>query len=291
MRNWIKIIIVAAVNVALMAGCGGGREKTKTVVASFEPQAWILRQIAGDSLNVVTLLPPGSDAENYQPSTSTLKAMAEADVWFTLDSDGFESSLREASESNFPDLEIEDCTAGIEKIFGTHEDDDSFDPHLLASVGNSIIIAQNMTDKLCSLYPEDSDGFRKRSSILINGLKERDSRIHDLDIEGSKFAIRHPSLSYFARDYGLIQLPLEIEGKEASPKQMMERMEEIKRQRPGVLVIDAKHATDRDRDLADELQMMPMVVMLDGDDWLDGLERIANKLQSAGGQAETGTIE
>lgn len=287
MRNWIKIIMAFALNVVLLTGCGGGnREKTMTVVVGFEPQARMLRQIGGDSLNVVTLLPPGSDAENYQPTPSTMKAMADADVWFTLGTEGFESSLRKSAESNFPNLMIADCTDWIDKIYGTHEGEDSFDPHLLASVRNSISIARNMTEKLCEFYPERAGGMKERSEKLIGELKKTDKLISDLNISGFKFAIRHPSLSYFARDYGLIQLPLEVEGKESTPRQLAERMTEIRKQTPAVFVIDAKHASERDKDMADELGMMPMVVQLDGDAWIESLERIARKIHDEAHQPE-----
>lgn len=282
MRNWIKIIIAVAVNVALLAGCGEKREKTMTVVASFEPQAWMLRRIVGDSIKVITLLSPGTDAENYQPSPSMLRGMADADIWFTLGTEGFESTMHSSSESNFPDLEIFDVTSGIDKIYGTHVGEASFDPHLLASVRNSIIIAQNMTAKLCNLYPENASVFRNNAAELEKSLNEADERITAMGLEGKKFAIRHPSLSYFARDYGLVQLPLEMEGKEATPMQLMQRIEEIRRQNPQVIVIDAKHATERDREMADELRLLPMVVTLDDDDWLSGLKRIAFRLNEEG---------
>lgn len=275
-----------AIVCVMLTGCDSKREKTKTVVASFAPQEWMLRQIAGDSLRIVTLLPPGSDAENYQPSTSTLKDMADADVWFTLGTEGFESSLQKIANSNFPDVEIAECTDGIDKIYGTHEGEDSFDPHILTSVRNSVIVAQNMTDKLCALYPEMEDYLKGRSEVLINHFGYIDKRISRLNITGSKFAIRHPSLSYFARDYGLIQLPLEIEGKESTPKQMMQRMEEIKRQNPAIFVIDGKHSSDRDREMADELGMMPTVVMLDGMEWTDYLEKIAMHIKYEADRAE-----
>lgn len=286
MKNWIRISIVSAVSLILLSGCGGKREKTMTVVVSFAPQEWMLRQIAGDSLNVVTLLRPGTDAENYQPSPSTLKAMADADVWFSLGTVGFESSLKSTADSNFPELDIEDCAAGIEKIYGTHEGEDSFDPHLLASVRNSIIIAQNMTEKLCALYPDKADYMKDRSAKLIDRFKDVDKRISDLDIAGNKFAIRHPSLSYFARDYGLIQLPLEIEGKETTPKQLMERMEEIKQQNPAIFVIDGRHSNGNDKEMADQLGMMPMVVMLDDYGWYEFLEKIAQRMKYEAGRAE-----
>jgi len=39
-------------------------------------------------------------------------------------------------------------------------------------------------------------------------------------MENRKFMIYHPALTYYARDYGLEQFPLEIEGKTPSPAHM-----------------------------------------------------------------------
>lgn len=271
--------IIAVVLAGILAGCGSkDNGLSKTVVASFAPQEWLLRQIAGDSINIVTLLPPGNDAENYQPSPSTLKAVADADVWFTLGTDGFESSLRHSITSNFPTLFIMDCSVGIDKIYGTHDGEDSFDPHMLSSFVNSIIITRNMTEKLCEIYPEKADYFKDRSQKLIKRLSDNDELIKNLGITGSKFAVRHPSLSYFARDYDLVQLPLEIEGKEATPRQIQERIDEIIRQKPDVLVIDKAHGIERDAAVAKDLGIDTVTVELDSQAWLENLLKIAQTL-------------
>ena len=46
------------------------------------------------------------------------------------------------------------------------------------------------------------------------------------DVPNRQFAIFHPSLSYFARDYGLRQLSLEQIGKEMTPLTMQRAIEE-----------------------------------------------------------------
>lgn len=274
------LILCVALILVVLSSCGGSKDKelSLTVVASFAPQEWLLRQIAGDSINIATLLPPGSDAENYQPSPSTLKAVADADIWFTLGTDGFESSLRHTISSNFPNLIIDDCSAGIDKIYGTHEGEGSFDPHLLSSLINSITISRNMTEKLCEIYPDKADYFNLRSKELIKRLNHDDELIKNLGIDGSKFAVRHPSLSYFARDYDLIQLPLEIEGIESSPRRMQDRIDEIIRQKPDILVIDKAHGTERDVAVANDLGIDTVTVELDGQAWMVNLLKIAQTL-------------
>ena len=57
------------------------------------------------------------------------------------------------------------------------------------------------------------------------------------------FAVWHPSLSYFARDYGLEQIAVGFENKEASPAHLAEVIEEAKEDGVRVLVVQAQYDT------------------------------------------------
>ena len=46
--------------------------------------------------------------------------------------------------------------------------------------------------------------------------------------KGTAFLVWHPSLSYFARDYGLLQISVGQEGKEASVQQLQSKIDEAK---------------------------------------------------------------
>ncbi len=49
-----------------------------------------------------------------------------------------------------------------------------------------------------------------------------------LGSEGGAFAVWHPSLSYFARDYGLEQIAVGAESKEVSPRRLKEIIDEAR---------------------------------------------------------------
>lgn len=272
----------------ILSGCGSGQTDDRAAIAvSFEPQAWMLRQIAGDDFEIVTLLPAGSDPETYQPSISTMKGLGKAEAFFTLGTDGFEKSLASNIASNFPELKIVDCTDGVDKIIGTHghhahdghaHDGEEFDPHMLSSIRNSIMIADNMTRYLSVIHPEKADIYRKSGDSLMARLQAMDDSISNMDIAGTSFAIRHPSLSYFARDYGLSQIALQADGKEASPLQLRKQMEKITDSGTKVFVMEKEHSSPGDEETAKQLGLKTMEVSLNSAEWLDDLMKTANEI-------------
>lgn len=284
----MRLLSIFSIVLIILSGCSGGQTDDRPAIAvSFEPQAWLLKQIAGDDLDIVTLLPPGSDPETYQPSISTLKHLGKVDVFFTLETSGFEHQIIENLNANFPDLKTIDCSARIEKITGTHYheslDDNhnhetEYDPHVLASYKNSIIIAEDITKTLMDLYPDKAEKYRKNGEKLKMRLQAKDDSITKMGISGKSFALRHPSLSYFARDYGLTQIPLQSDSKEASPLQLRKRMEEIKESGTKVFIIEKEHASPGDKETALQLGLKPIDVSLNSNGWEEFLMKIAHEI-------------
>ncbi|MDY6954865.1 MAG: zinc ABC transporter substrate-binding protein, partial [Thermodesulfobacteriota bacterium] len=52
-----------------------------------------------------------------------------------------------------------------------------------------------------------------------------------------KFMVFHPAWGYFARDYGLDQIPIEIEGKEPTAKDLIHIIEEAKAEGIGIIFV------------------------------------------------------
>lgn len=270
----------------ILCGCSSGHKVDRAAIAvSFEPQAWLIEQIAGDEFDIITLLPAGSDPESYQPSISTMKGLGNSDVFFSLGTQGFEKSLSDNISSNFPDLKIIDCTNGITKIYGSHghsghtaNGNKEFDPHMLSSIRNCIAIAKNMTGALIELYPDKAEKFIEGSNNLISKLQAMDDSITNMNLKDKAVVIRHPSLSYFARDYGIRQISLQEDGKETSPLQLKRRLEAVKDSNPNVFVSEREHASSTDEDVAEQLGINLIQVSLNSADWLDDLMRLSNEI-------------
>lgn len=283
----MRILSILSLVLIILSGCSDGQKNDSPAIAvSFEPQAWMLKQIAGDDFGIVTLLPAGSDPETYQPSISAMKGLGKVEAFFTLGTEGFEKSLISNISSNFPELKVIDCTEGVDKIIGTHglhdhdshHDGEEFDPHMLASIKNSIRIADNLTRYMMVINPGKADVYQKAGEKLKSRMQAMDDSICNMNISGKSFAIKHPSLSYFAKDYDLTQIALQADGKETSPLQLRKQMEEIKDSGTKTFIIEKEHASPGDEETAKQLGLQTIEVSLNSADWLNDLMKTANEI-------------
>lgn len=87
-----------------------------------------------------------------------------------------------------------------------------------------IIMAANIKNALVKIDPSNQTVYNKNYIKLVNYLKQTDLQIKTIlknTPKGSKFMIFHPSWGYFANEYNLIQMPIELEGKEPKPKDLI----------------------------------------------------------------------
>lgn len=275
--------VVMLVILILFTGCAGKKESVKPCISvSTEPLAWLLAQIAEDDIEITTLIPGGINPETYNPTPGTMKALAGSSAFFTLDTPGFEKNLVNTISTNFPGMLITDVSEGIDKIYGTHaettESGDGFDPHMLNSVKNCIQIAKTMTGTLSKMYPEKREEYAQACEDLAMKLSELDSDFTAKNLKGKTILVRHPILTYFARDYGIRQIALEKEGKEPTPLQLSSQIGKIRESIPSLAVIEPTGGKSIEREIADELDIPIIEVNLATGDWIKELTRIADEI-------------
>ena len=98
-----------------------------------------------------------------------------------------------------------------------HEDPRSvLDPHAWLSPKRLALQARMVTEALKRLDPSRAKDFDLTLGELLSELDELDRRIKATlaPYRGRAFVVFHPSWGYFADDYGLTQIAIEIEGKE-----------------------------------------------------------------------------
>ena len=86
-------------------------------------------------------------------------------------------------------------------------------------------------EHLLESMPENEVLLNKNYEKFISDVVETDSAIQKILIESDRskgFLVFHPAWGYFARDYGLSQVSIELEGKEPSPGELMEQLKEAK---------------------------------------------------------------
>jgi len=95
-----------------------------------------------------------------------------------------------------------------------------------------------------------------------------------------RFMVFHPSWGYFARDYGLEQVAVEIEGKEPKPNQLRKLIEKARAENIHVIFAQPQFSTKSAKLLAGEIG--GEVVMIDNlaENWRQNMREVAEKLRS-----------
>lgn len=265
----------------LPMGCKDPSTTTKPVLAvTIAPQKYLLERIVGDRYDIVTLLSASADPETYDPAVSSLMGLQKSRIFFRVGTLGFEQAALGKIAQTSPDLKIVNCSAGIPLAEGTHGGRDGYDPHVWTSVRNARVMARNMYDALVAASPADKDYFTHRYKRLDRELASIDSTmtVWLAPHRGEAFVIRHPSLTYFARDYGLDQLSLELDGKEPTPAQMKQRLDKVKQRDAQIFFIEKGHGTDATRGIASALDLPVTEISLLDYDWKENMLNVAKAI-------------
>ncbi len=274
---WITIILVIAV------GCNSSDTEDKPVLAvSFPMQNAILKEIVGDSIDVITLIPQGSNPETFEPAVTTLRSLERASAFFTLSTPGFEQKITRQIKESGSEIQIVDCSKSIQPIPDSHGKG-SADPHLWNSFKNARAIASEMLNYLVSNDPKHAAEYKARTEKLMGRLKAYDDSVASIlrAAPSRCFVVIHPTLSYFARDYDLQQIAMEIEGKEPSPRQLSDRIETARGSQALILIHDKERDVSQANIIAHQLSLPVFSVSLNSENWENQLISIAHAIANA----------
>ncbi len=237
-NRYFSLIVAILLMTMCVVSCGVKPQEKPLITVSLQPQKFFLEKIVGDKMDVKCLLANGGNPETYEPSLTHLLNLEKSEAYFRIGNVGFETAIIERVRNNNPDLKIYDNSEGISLLIGTHGNCNHHhhghahgaDPHTWSSVKNAKIIASNMFKAVVEIDPENEKYYTLNYGKFSDSLDSLDNEITRLlaDSRGASFVVWHPSLSYFARDYGLEQISVGAEGKESSVQNMQAQLDEAK---------------------------------------------------------------
>jgi zinc transport system substrate-binding protein len=193
------------------------------VVVTILPQAEFVESVGGEKVTVTVMVPPGQDPHTYAPTFSQLVAVKQAKLYAEVGSGiDFELAYMDSIVQANRNMLVVDCSKGIELIEN--------DPHIWLSPRNAKIMVENICDGLIQVDPQDRDYYIQNENEYLAKLDKLDTDISSnlTAITNRWFIVFHPAWAYFARDYNLTQLAIEIEGKTPSPKDIADVVQEAK---------------------------------------------------------------
>lgn len=236
----IKNLIIGALAFGflawVMSACAYSRDAKKKsdskpeIVVSIPPQMFFVKAIGGDRVNVTSLLSSSADPETFEPTMSQQMAVINSQAYLPLGALPFERTITSRLRAENAKLAINDMGAGVVPLLDTHGGEGSshdVDPHVWSSAKNARIMALNTLNTLVSIDSKNEDFYRANYARLDERLDSIDrcfTKIFETANPKPSFLVSHPSLSYFARDYGLNQISLMGSGNESSVNGMISKL-------------------------------------------------------------------
>ena len=145
------------------------------------------------------------------------------------------------------------------------------------SPANGKIIAANILAALTDLDPSHADTYQTNAAGLIAEIDQVDTSIKETlaNLEQTTFMVFHPAWGYFAHDYGLEQIPVEVEGQEPSASELAGFVETAREHNIKVIFVQPSLSTEDAQAIAQEIDGEIAFIDPLAADWLANLQSVA----------------
>ena len=285
-----KLLIVVTI-LGLLVSCGTQRSKnsqnkTGIITVSILPQKTFVEKITGNDFKVNVLIPPGASPAAYTLLPSQLKDISKSSIWFRIGYIGFEHSWKDKVAEANKNMKVVNMAEGLDLIadkmeqHGDHVHIDGVDPHVWLSPVLVKQMAKTILDEVVKLKPENVEKYEANYREFIKECDEIDVELRDKlePYKGRKFVVFHPSLSYYAREYGLDQYSLESGGKEPTPQHLKSVVDLANRENIRVIYIQSEFDREHARVFAEEIDGKVVQVWPLNPEWKENLRSMTDQL-------------
>lgn len=260
------IIILTLITLAL-TGCGTPASASGTpfdqtqdksapvILTSTTILADITRNIAGDRMEVDSLLPIGTDPHSYQPTPQDVAKLAKSKL-LIINGANYEGFLQPVLENAGGERTILEASSGIHP----REEAGSIDPHMWLDPNNVIHYVENIRDGLIRFDPSGEAVYKTNADKYLRNLTELntwiDEQVQQISLEKRLLVTNHEALGYFAERYGfkVVGTVVESFSSDASPsaQQMAGLIDQIKSSGAPAIFLDAGDNTSLAQQIAAE---------------------------------------
>lgn len=186
-----------------------------TIYTTVYPLEDFAKKIGGDYVHVQSIYPPGVEAHTFEPTTKTMKQLAEADAFIYIGQgmEGFADKAKEALKNER--VRFLAAAEGIKLLDSAHqersheyEQHNDKDPHVWLDPIRSIAMAEHIRDLLIELKPEKKEVFTKNFEALKAKLEHLDQQFQAVVKKAPKkeILVAHAAYGYWEDRYGIRQL-------------------------------------------------------------------------------------
>lgn len=227
----VALVITLTAGACRNEGSAGAEDGQIQAVATYSILGDMVENVAGDGVELTTMVGPEQDAHTFESSPSDSRTLAEADLIFENGLE-FEPWLGELYGSSGSEARRITVSRNVETLDGEghegeghegagHEDEGAHeeeegaheehqhsevDPHVWQDPNNAIQMVEAIQNALSEVDPENEESYRQNASEYIGQLEDLDGYITEqvgaVPEEDRKLVTGHRVFAYFAEQYG-----------------------------------------------------------------------------------------
>jgi zinc/manganese transport system substrate-binding protein len=208
--RYLLLVALAALPAATLAAAD-----KPTVVATFSVLGDMVANVAGDHIDLVTIVGPNGDTELYRPTLADSRTIAGARIVFVNDlNDEFEPWLEPLlKQSGFTGTKVvasrgaKTITAEEEHPISGKEAAPVIDQHAWLDPRNGIVYVKNIAEALERADPANAADYRARAASYVKQLQSADAWMRTemtaVPVSKRRIIASHDSLQYLAKACGI----------------------------------------------------------------------------------------
>lgn len=239
-------VLSLAFSLFLLVACSSHSEKANkkiNVVAANSIIADMTKNIAGDKVNLHSIVPIGKDPHEYEPLPEDVKKTSQADLIFynglNLENGGhawFTKLVKNAKKK--ADKDYFAVSDGVKPIhLENQEIAGKEDPHAWLNLDNGLIYAKNIAKQLMAKDPKNKAYYEKRLKAYSQKLetldKEAKEKFNSIPADKKLIVTSEGCFKYFSKAYNvpsayIWEINTEEEGTPNQIKTLVERLKKSK---------------------------------------------------------------
>lgn len=231
-----KIILLCLVGILLLwsQGCSKAPSTAAAkpkIAGTIFPLYDIARNIVGDKMDVVQILPPGASPHTFELTPQQVQQLQGARVIFKI-GHGLDDWTNTIADI-LPGANMVVVDKGIKLIYsGGAEEHGGANPHYWLSLSNGMVIARNIEGEVVKLDPQNQSYYKTNLDAYLAKLEAAEKEIAGKlsNLPNKNLITFHDAWVYFAEEFGL-KIVGNFEpspGKQPTPRDMAELEQKVR---------------------------------------------------------------
>ncbi len=269
-------------------------EPVLTVTVSLAPQKYFVEKIGRELVSVSVMVPAGASPATYEPRPRQMTALMKSRIYFAVGAPFEAAWLPRIAAANEKMIVVHTeaevprrpmaAKHGAEDASSPEDDHlhTGLDPHIWLAPPLVKIQAAAIRDALAAVDPAHAPAYAANHAAFAREIDALDRELKAMfrDVgQRNRLMVFHPAWGYFARAYGLEQIPIEREGKEPGARGLKRLVERARAQGVRAVFVQPQFSTREARLIAASIGARSVAIDPLAEDWAANLRRAAAEIK------------